>query len=263
MSPRPVNAVLSIWGWIVMVASVLVFLPIVAVVRVVTMPFDRAAYAAGYVFRKVCVPLCTLNPLWSFTTSGRLPDDMRRPYVAVANHESFVDIVLISHLPTEMKWMSKVEIMKIPILGWMMRLSRDIEITRTDSDSRLGAVAQAHDRLGDDVSVMIFPEGTRSRTGEMRDFHAGAFTIAIDGQHPILPMAVFGTRDCLPADGWRHGRARAEVRVLDPIPTDGLTRDDLDDLRDRVRDVIAAAREQLRAEHASRATVDPGATGTG
>ena len=245
------TTLLSIWGWFVLGVSVLVFLPVVAAVRLVTMPFDRGAYAAGYVFRKVCVPLCTLNPLWRFTTSGELPDDMRRPYVVVANHESFVDILLISHLPTEMKWMSKVELMKLPVLGWMMRLSRDIAITRSDTGSRVGAIAQAHERLSHDVSVMIFPEGTRSRSGELRRFHAGAFKVAIDGQHPILPLAVYGTRDCLPADGWRQGRARAEVRVLPPVPTEGLTRDDLPELRDRVRDLIAAARDDLRAEHAA------------
>jgi 1-acyl-sn-glycerol-3-phosphate acyltransferase len=83
----------------------------------------------------------------------------------------------------------------------------------------------------------------------MRKFRAGAFKLAIEGQHPILPMAVHGTRDALRKDDWRLGTAHAEVRVLDPIPTVGLTMDDLSDLRRRVREVIEQAREDLRREH--------------
>lgn len=246
------------WSWLVLSVLCVVFTPIVAAIRLVTMPFDTGAYAAGYVFRKLTPFHSALNPLWSFSTSGELPDDMRRPYVAVANHESFVDILLISHLPTEFKWLSKIEIMKIPILGWMMRLARDIPLERGDTTSGRAALDQARERLSHNVSVMIFPEGTRSKTGEMRKFRAGAFKLAIEGQHPILPIAVHGTRDCLRKDDWRIGRARAEVRVLDPIPTDGLTEDDLSDLRDRVRAAIEQGRQDLRDEHGYVAPViDP------
>ena len=124
----------------------------------------------------------------------------------VSNHESFVDILLISHLPTEMKWMSKIEILKIPLVGWMMRLARDIPLDRGDSTS--GAARSAsRERLDTNVSVMIFPEGTRSKTGELRKFRAGAFNLAIEAQVPILPLACHGTRDALRKNDWRLGNA--------------------------------------------------------
>ncbi len=227
---------------------VIVWTPMVAVTRLVTMPFDHGAYAAGYLFRKLTVVHERLTPLWKFRTSGRLPENMRNPYVVVSNHESFVDILLISHLPTEMKWMSKIEILRIPLLGWMMRLARDIPLTREDSGSRSTALTESRERLDSKVSVMIFPEGTRSKTGEMGDFHAGAFKLAIDAQVPILPLAVYGTGDALRKHDWRLGYAEAEVRVLDPVPTEGLTSDDLEALRSEVRDMIAAARDDLRRE---------------
>jgi len=249
MGTRMVRTVLSAWGWFVLASSVILFTLPVALIRLVSWPFDRGAYAAGYAFRKVVIPLSKLNPLWTFRTSGDLPDDMRRPYVVVANHESFVDMILISHLPTEFKWLSKAEIMRIPVLGWMMRLARDIPLERGDTTSGRAALDQARERLGTNVSVMIFPEGTRSKTGEMRKFRAGAFKLAIEGQHPILPMAVHGTRDCLRKNDWRLGRARAEVRVLQPISTVGLTDDDLPELRERVRAAIEAGRQALRDEH--------------
>ncbi len=101
---------------------------------------------------------------------------------------------------------------------------------------------------------MIFPEGTRSKTGELRDFHAGAFKLAIDAQVPILPLAVHGTRDALRKHDWRLGYAEAEVRVLEPVSTEGMTLDDLDTLRSKVRSMIAAARDDLRNEFALAAT---------
>ncbi len=249
VNSKAVRTVLSIWSWFVLGASVFVYTPIVAIVRLVTWPFDRGAYAAGYVFRKVVMPNSYLNPLWTFRTSGDVPDDMRKPYVVVANHESFVDMILISHLPFEMKWMSKIEILRIPFLGWMMRLARDIPLVRGDAKSAVRAMQISRERLERRTSVMIFPEGSRSKTGELREFKAGAFKLAIEGQHPILPMAVHGTRDCLRKNDWRQGRATAEVRVLEPVPTDGLTMKDLPELRDRIRDMIIAAREDLRREH--------------
>lgn len=250
MSSPLVRTVLSLWGWFVLTVFVLAFTPLVAMARLVTWPFDRGAYAAGYLFRKVVVMPSSLNPLWRFTTSGELPTDMRRPYVVVANHESFVDILLISHLPTEMKWMSKMEIMKIPFLGWMMRLVRDIPLDRNDRNSGVAALESSAQRLSTNVSVMIFPEGHRSTTGALNEFKPGAFKLAIEAGHPILPIAVYGTRDCLKSKDWRMGRATAEVRVLEPIETAGMTRADLPELRDRVRDLIGAARNQLRTEHA-------------
>ncbi len=242
------RTVFSIWSWLVLGVIVILWTPMVAVVRLVTMPFDKGAYAAGYLFRKLTVVHERLTPLWKFRTSGTLPDDMRRPYVVVSNHESFVDILLISHLPTEMKWMSKIEILRIPLVGWMMRLARDIPLERGDAESIAKAMEASRERLSTNVSVMIFPEGTRSKTGELRPFKTGAFRLAIEAQAPILPLAVYGTRDALRKHDWRLGNAEAEVRVLEPISTEGLTMDDVQALSDQVRDVIVAARDDLRRE---------------
>lgn len=243
-----VRTILSIWSWFALGVIVLVWTPMVAVVRLVTMPFDKGAYAAGWLFRKLAVVHQRLTPLWDFRTSGTLPDDMRRPYVVVSNHESFVDILLISHLPTEMKWMSKIEIMRIPLVGWMMRLARDIPLERGDAKSIVAAMNAARERLDTNVSVMIFPEGTRSASGELGEFMSGAFRLAINAQVPILPLAVHGTGDALRKHDWRLGSARAEVRVLEPISTVGMTKADMPALRDRVRAVIADARDDLRRE---------------
>lgn len=231
--------VLSIWSWFVLGACVAIWLPLMAIVRVITAPFDKARYWTGFLFRKLAVVHQKLNPLWHFRVSGTIPTDPRRPYVVVANHESFVDILLISHLPWEMKWLSKIEMFKIPVVGWLMRLAWDVPLLRGDSVSATEAMKQCHERLRRKVSVMVFPEGTRSVTGELQRFKDGAFRLAIEAGVPVLPLAVHGTRTALRKHDWRLGESTAEVRVLEPFDTTGLTLDDVADLRERVRDRIA------------------------
>ncbi len=242
------RTILSVWAWFVLGVTLLVIVPMVAVVRLVTAPFDPAHYHAGLLFRKVAVVHQKLNPLWKFSVSGVVPDDPRHPYVAVANHESFVDILLISHLPFEMKWMSKSEFFKIPFVGWAMWLAGDIRLERGDKKSGAKALQDCRDRLDKKVSVMIFPEGTRSQTGELGEFRDGAFRLAIQAGVPILPLAVLGTRDALVKHDWRFGYSRAEVRVLDPIPTVDLTKHDVIALREQTRTIIAATLDEMRAK---------------
>jgi 1-acyl-sn-glycerol-3-phosphate acyltransferase len=252
LSSAPARTILSMWAWLVLAILVVAFLPVVAIVRLITAPFDKGHYHAGLLFRKVAVVHQKLNPLWKFTVTGQIPTDPRRPYVVVANHESFVDMLLISHLPFEMKWMSKSEFFKIPFLGWMMRLAGDIRLERGTKKAGVQALLDCRDRLENKVSVMIFPEGTRSKSGELGEFKDGAFRLALQEGVAILPLAVLGTRDALIKHDWRFGYSTAEVRVLDPIPTDGLTKPDVEDLRDRTRGVIAAALDDMRAERAER-----------
>lgn len=238
---------LSIWSWLVLGIVVIIWTPLVALTLLVTYPFDKGRYAPGYLFRKLTVVHQVLNPLWTFRTSGTMITDPRRPYVVVANHQSFVDILLISHLPWEMKWLSKESILKIPCVGWMMRMAGDIRLVRGQKDSVIAAMASMHDRLSKKVSVMVFPEGTRSKDGHVKAFKDGAFRLAIEAQVPILPMVVNGADTALVKGDWRLGVSDAEVRVLEPISTEGLTLDDIPELRERVRDIIVAELAKMRS----------------
>lgn len=239
---------LNAWAWMAAVLVVLTGFFYVALVFLVTAPFDRGRYAAGRAFRQVAVAHVALNPLWHFRTSGVRITDPRRPYVVVSNHESYADIFLISLLPWEMKWLSKDAIFRIPFMGWMMRMAGDIHLVRGDRESGAAAIAAMHDRLRKHVSVMIFPEGTRSRTGELLPFKDGAFRLAVEAGVPILPLVVAGTRRAMAKGTFRFRRTRAEVRVLPPVETTGLTAADVPALRERVRSLIAEARRELGRE---------------
>lgn len=247
----PGRTVVSVWAWLALGISVIVTLPRVTMLWLLTRRSDPGRYRAGFAFRQLAVIHQKLNPLWKFSVTGTIPSDPRRPYMVVANHESFVDILLIAHLPFEMKWLSKSEFFRYPLIGWMMRMAGDIRLDRGDRKSKVRVLHEMQDRLTKQVSVMVFPEGTRSQSGELGDFYDGAFRIAIQAGVPILPLAVIGTRDALIKRDWRFGSSHAEVRVLDPIPTEGLTRADTAALRDRARAAIAAALDEMRAERAA------------
>ena len=210
------------------------------------MPFDKGRYATGYTFRRLCVLHQWLNPMWKFKTSGQLPANKRNPYVMVSNHESFVDMLLLSHLKMEMKYLSKESILRIPLVGWMMKMSGDVSLLRGDRSSGAAALVVCEKWLKRKMSVMIFPEGTRSSDGEMRGFKDGAFVLAIRTQTPMLPVVVHGTRSALRKSDWRMGDAKAEVRVLEIIETTGMTLDDVPALRERVRDVMIAEIAKMR-----------------
>jgi 1-acyl-sn-glycerol-3-phosphate acyltransferase len=240
--------ILSAVLWLVLALYVIIWLPLLALIFLVTAPFDPGRYTVGRWFRRIGVVTVALNPLWRFRTSGVRISDPRRPYVVVANHESYADIFLLSHLPWEMKWLSKDAIFRIPIVGWMMQMAGDIPVHRGSVTSRARSLAGIRDRLDKKVSVMIMPEGTRSRTGELLPFHDGAFRIAIEKQLPVLPIAVAGTRGCMAAGSLLFGKATAEARVLPPVETAGLGLGDVERLRERVREMIVLARAELQRE---------------
>jgi 1-acyl-sn-glycerol-3-phosphate acyltransferase len=240
------QSLVSAWSWLVLVACLLIWFPLMLLLRLGTAPFDRGRYAVGYLFRQIGPVMATLNPLWQFRTEGPAPDDPRRPYVVVSNHESFTDILLISHLPWEMKWLSKAELFRVPILGWMMQLAGDVPVRRGFGPSAVEAMTRCREILGQKVSVMIFPEGTRSATADLLPFKDGAFRLAIEAGVPILPLAVSGTATALRKHDWRFGRARATVRVLPPVETSGLTVEQVPELRERVRGMIVEARAALQ-----------------
>jgi 1-acyl-sn-glycerol-3-phosphate acyltransferase len=242
-----VRSVLSVWAWLVLGVVIVIWVPLMAAVLLCTAPFDKARYITGYLFRKLTVVHQVLNPLWTFRTGGIKVSDPRRPYVVVANHESFVDMLLISHLPWEMKWLAKEDFFKYPLIGWMMRMASDIRLVRGQRDSVVTAMEECRDRLRKKVSVMIFPEGTRTRDGNLQPFKSGAFRLAIETGTPILPLAVHGTYAALQKGDWRFGVTDAEVRVLEPIDTAGMTEADVGALRDRVQSLIAAEVQSMRA----------------
>lgn len=234
---------LLVWaGWQILV---ILWTPIVALALAATGWWDRPRWLAGRVFRFGARVLVALNPFWKVRWEGSVPARRDHPFVAVSNHESMADIVLIGTLPWDMKWLSKASIFRIPFLGLMMRMAGDVPVRREDPESRGESYQALSEWLNRGASVMIFPEGTRSRTKEMLPFRNGAFRLAIETGKPIQPLAVVGTRDAIRKGSMLFGRADVVVRILDPITTNGMTQDEVEGLRERVRTLIESARADL------------------
>ena len=238
---------INAWAWTETVLVVILGTPVVALVWLCTAPFDPGRYAAGRAFRLVGVTAMRLNGRWRFRVRGALADP-RRPYVVIANHESYADVFLLSVFPWEMKWLSKDTMFRIPCMGWMMQMAGDIRLVRGDRDSTLNAIAQCRDRLAKRTSVMIFPEGTRSRDGNLLPFKDGAFRLAIESGAPLLPIAVAGTRHAMAKGTFRFLRANAIAEVLEPISTEGMTMADIPRLKELARERIDAGRRKLATE---------------
>jgi 1-acyl-sn-glycerol-3-phosphate acyltransferase len=233
----PLVAALS---YLVSLVAIAVWPIAVALVLLVTWPFDRNRAVAGRLLRLCGAFISRSFPFWRIRIEGRWPPG-RGAYVVVANHQSFLDIFLISNVPHEMKWVAKKELFKIPWVGWAFFLVGDLAIDRGDSASALKLLTKARRYLDNGMSVMIFPEGTRSRDGKLLPFKAGAFKLAVDAGVPVLPIAVSGTSQGMPKGGPWVRPSRLTVRILDPVPTQGLGDRDLRKLRDGVRESIARA----------------------
>jgi 1-acyl-sn-glycerol-3-phosphate acyltransferase len=214
---------------------------------------DPVPRIPGRWLRRLARVTSRLTPLWRFEVRGTAPADIAsRAYVVVCNHESNADPFLLSWLPWDMRWVAKQELFRVPVSGWALSLSGDIPLRRGDAESVRAMLAECRRTLGEGLSVMMFPEGTRSADGTLGRFKDGAFELAIDAGVPVLPLALTGTHDCLPKGSVWFGEASAVVRVLDPMPTHGMTRDDVPRLRDAARERIAAAVDELKRERADR-----------
>ena len=232
------SAVESIWTWIALVTLMVLWVPLLAVIRLFAR--DPAHYNTGRMFRRLGWAMTKVNPAWRIEVGGETVEDPRHPYVVVCNHLSNADIPIISCLPWDMKWVAKAELLKVPVVGWLMRMAADISVDRKDKRSRARVLITAREYLKNRCSVMFFPEGTRSRDGRLYAFSDGAFRLAIKAQVPILPLVINGTQEALPKHSWKFGAANVKLRVLPPVPTEGLKAADTQALREQVRGAILA-----------------------
>lgn len=173
--------------------------------------------------------------------SGREHLPAEGPCVYVSNHFSFADIwVLFAALPDSLRFISKKELFRIPILGLAMRKARHISIDRKNRVKAFEAYEEAAQAIRDGVSAVVFAEGTRSRDGKLQAFKKGPFVLAIAAQVPLLPVWVEGTFEAFPPGALVFRRRPIEVRIGPPIPTGGMDHDSRDRLSQEARAAVMA-----------------------
>lgn len=238
---RWLAAPVSLLFWATCVLLVLLWTPLIAFYRLATFRSDPDRYRVGYLFHRIAVVAARLNPFWDFRVVDEVHPDPRRPYVFVANHQSNADPFLVAKVPWEMKWLSKKSIFDIPLLGWMMRVAGDVEVDRGNKESARRAMGQMRERLDRKLSVIIFPQGTRSPDGTVGAFREGAFRLAIEAGVDVVPLAVSGTAESLPKGSIAFKETAATVTVLPPVSTKGMSVEDAPALAEKVRGQLAQA----------------------
>src|ERR1035441_5528696 len=235
----------STWIWAATAALILLWVPLLGAIRLFDVEPRRLR--TGRWFRRLGRVIAMVNP-WRIHISGAENLDPNQVYVIVSNHQSFADIPVLSHLKLDTKWLGKAEVWRLPILKWMLRWAGDVPSDRDSRREGAKAMLQCARYLRQRVSVVFFPEGTRSPDGRVLPFNEGPFHLAIREQVPILPLVVEGSGAALPRDTWLFGGTQdIHLRILEPVPVDGWTIKQVPALRDAVRQKIVDELDRLRA----------------
>ncbi len=197
-------------------------------------------------------------PFAGVTVEGREKVRALQRCVFVVNHQSMVDILAVCALNLPFLWVSKRENFLAPFLGWNMWLNGYIPLRRGHLPSIRRMLRVCEARLREGASLCVFPEGTRTRDGNLREFYRGAFWIAAKNRVPIVPVVVEGTYSILAKGSFGIRPRPVTLRVLDPIHPDTVAGDDRA-LRDLVKARMQAELNALRAQSSpSRAQAERG-----
>ena len=210
---------ISVYFWIEMFGSSAILFPVAVLIWLVTMPFDSRRY---YLHQFSCTwsnLAFWLNPLWRLTVSGKDKIDKKGTYVIFSNHQSGADILVLFTLRLHFKWVAKRILFFTPFLGWNMAMNRYIALRRGKKSSMHRMMEKSKEGLLQGNSMMIFPEGTRSKDGQLQPFRSGAFHLALNAQIPILPIVIKGTSKAIRKGGFLISKQHdLRVVILDPIP---------------------------------------------
>jgi 1-acyl-sn-glycerol-3-phosphate acyltransferase len=233
------KSIISIFIWIGSILLTILLFFAVLILTILLFPFDKKKKITHAQCFWWSDALIGLNPFWQVKTKGLENIDNKKTYVIIANHQSLADIIVLYQIRQQFKWVAKASLFKVPFIGWCLGLIKHIRLTRGDFASIKQIYQEASQWLRKDMSVLFFPEGTRSLNKQMGQFQNGAFKLAIKEKKPILPICIKGTQEAIPKGSWIFsGRVAAVVTVLPAIETEGFNPGDFAKLRDQVSSEI-------------------------
>jgi 1-acyl-sn-glycerol-3-phosphate acyltransferase len=243
----------SIIVWIIGLCFVVILFPLTLIIWVLVLPFDRERAVIHWLLVYQGLILSRLIPIWKIDIEGREKAVRRTTYVIISNHQSILDILLLNCLRYKFKWISKIENINVPVLGWYLRMADYIIVNRSNEESKAEMLEKSYRCLKRGISIMIFPEGTRSPDTEPGFFKKGAFQLAIQAGVPILPVLINGTGGILPKHGLIFGSGHnIRIRVLDPVHPATFGTDNPDDLAQKLRSLLTSELKVLRAKTDAR-----------
>lgn len=185
--------------------------------------------------------------------------DPRRPYIFMANHQSNIDIpVLVQSLTGfQLRWLAKKELLWVPLFGWALWAARHIIVDRTKGTGALRSLIRAKERIENGISVVVFPEGTRSEDGKLLPFKRGGFLLAVKARTPIVPVTIAGSGAVLRKRDWRVNNGGVRVTIGRPVSVENYRSGDLRALAAQVRELMEAQSSQRRRDTSAETRYRP------
>ncbi len=244
------NVIKSLWVWLSSIIFVLLAFPVALILWLLSLVFDSRRLMNNQWMVIQGIIVTKMSPFWKVITEGREKIDNKQAYIIIPNHQSMLDIVFFNMLRHRVRWVSKKEVFRTPIIGWEMRMTKYIELIRGNKASVIKMMDECVESVQEGVSVVIFPEGTRSLTGAIGKFKPGAFQLAVKTDKPLLPVLIDGTGEIKPKKGGIifNNRRIVRIRVLDPIFPGQFGTGDPEELALRVHTVMVKAMDELRSE---------------
>lgn len=244
---------LTILYYIFTLLQVSVLFVLSIIVLAVTYPFDKSRRWVHECSRWICGLLYGVPPFIRRTIDGVENIDKNKAYVMVLNHNSGFDIFAAYKIPLNFRWVSKREVFRVPFMGPLLTIHGDIPIERGNASEAMAKMLRLGKLwLSRGASVAIFPEGTRSKTGQINRFKAGAFNLAKEAEVEILPIVMTGTNEFF-RKGWLvNWRNRVGIRVLPPVPVEQIRAMEVKELmqqtQERMVEALAQLRDEIKAE---------------
>ena len=222
------------------------------IVLIVTYPFDKSRRWVHECSRCICFMLYDIFPFGRRTIEGEEYIDKKKPYVMVINHNSACDIFTAYKIPLNFRWVSKREVFWVPFMGPLLSIHGDIPIERGNPKKAMTKVSRLGKLwLSRGATVAIFPEGTRSKDGEIHNFKLGAFNLAKEAGVEILPVVMTGTNNAIKNRWFVNWGHRVAIRVMKPVSVEEVAALDVKELTQQTRDRMVEALADLRAEVAA------------
>lgn len=232
----------SILAWITMALTSMIITPFFLLVWVFTFWWDRRRVATHMMGTFWAWHYQSLIPFWKLHLEGRKKVPWKRPVVMVANHRSLVDILALYKIRRPFKWTSKDENFKLPFIGMVLSLTNSIRIKRESLRSGAQFLSQAETEIAKGSSVLLFPEGTRSKTKVMRPFKEGAFLLAKKMKCGVIPIVHTGSEKTFDRGSWiLKGKVSIYIRILDEIPMEKVGQLE-------VKELMLLVKEQMEKE---------------
>jgi 1-acyl-sn-glycerol-3-phosphate acyltransferase len=238
---------LSLIFYIYVIIELTIFFILSVLALIVCYPFDKPRRVVHELSRAICMCFWYVPLTWRRNIKGLENIDKSKSYVIAINHNSMADIIALYFLPLNFRWVSKREVFRIPYIGQLLSIHGDIAIDRSKgADSMRKVTEQGKMWIDRGVSIAMFPEGTRSKSGEIGRFKQGAFALAKEANVEILPVVMHGTRDVIKKNFMVNWRNRLSVSVLPPISVETVQSLETAELIDMTRTMMCEEYEKIR-----------------